>query len=214
MKKDVAGSLVSTGIRLIAKRGSQVSLREIQRKAGVLNEAAIRYHFGGRDSFITACVRDISNRFGVITANQFVAFEKLKSERPVTVKDVSGALVKSFHTFLVQDKDSVWFMARMVREEGSLGQDLLITCFGPMIWRMEEELTLLLPHKQPAMLRLHLFLAINSTLNGMVDQGLLWRLPGLAGEGRFRLNPEEFANGFLQYITAGMSIEEETLKRS
>lgn len=211
MKKDVAGSLVSTGIRLIAKRGSQVSLREIQRKAGVLNEGAIRYHFGRRENFIAACMRDISNRFGAITVTQFAAFEQLKSERAVTVKDVSGALVKSLHSFLIQDKDSVWFMARMIREEGSLGQDLLITCFGPMIWRLEEELKLLLPHKQSAMLRLHLFLAINSTLNGMVDQDLLWRLPGLAGEDRFRLNPEEFANGFLQYITAGMSIEEEPI---
>jgi len=52
---------------------------------------------------------------------------------------------------------------------------------------------------------MHLFLAINNTLNGMVDQDLLWRLPDLEGKkSNFRLDYEEFAKGFISYISAGI----------
>lgn len=62
-----------------------------------------------------------------------------------------------------------------------------------------------MPQKAHQMVRMHLFLAINNTLNGMVDQDLLWRLPDLEGKkSNFRLDYEEFAKGFISYISAGI----------
>ena len=96
-------------------------------------------------------------------------------------------------------------MARMIREEGDFGQDLLIRYFGEFIWRLEAEIREVVPDKPRKLVRMHLFLAINSSLNGMVDQGLLWRLPDLDGnEGGFRLDFDEFAKGFIAYVSAGI----------
>lgn len=91
-------------------------------------------------------------------------------------------MVKSFYLFLLEDKASVWLMARMIREESDFGQDLLIRYFGDFIWALEDEIRKLMPQKAHQMVRMHLFLAINNTLNGMVDQDLLWRLPDLEGK--------------------------------
>lgn len=207
MKKDAASSLIAAGIKLIAKKGTKVSLREIQRKAGALNEGAIRYYFGGKEGFISACMEDISKRFRVIIAHEFVAFEGMKSQRAVTVEDAASSLVTAFRQLWLQDNNSVWFMARMSREEGDFGRDLLISCFDFVIWRLEAELKVLLPQKKTDMIRLHLFLAINNVLNGLVDQDFLWRLPGTDGHERFQLDHDDFLRGFIKYITAGMSVE-------
>lgn len=202
---EVAAKLVKTGIALFGKKGTGTSLREVQRKAGVLNEAAIRYYFGKRDAFLEACVRDIAERFETVTGEVWGQYHQHKAQRPVTVDDVATVLVKSLYLFLLQDRGSVWLMARMIREEGDLGQDLLIRYFGFFIWELEKEIRALLPDKAPEMVRMHLFLAINSTLNGMVDQDLLWRLPDLEGnESRFRLDFDTFAKGFISYISAGI----------
>lgn len=202
---EVASRLIKTAITLFGEKGTGVSLREVQRKAGVLNEAAVRYYFGNREAFMEACIQDVSERYDRVAARAWEGFNQKKAVQPVTIKDVSTVLVKSFYLFLMEDRSSVWFMARLIREEGDFGQDLLIRYFGSMIWRLEEEIKLIIPDKPPKLVRMHLFLAINSSLNGMVDQALLWRLPDLDGkESSFRLDFDEFANGFISYISAGM----------
>lgn len=202
---EVATRLVKTAIALFGEKGTSVSLREVQRKAGVLNEAAIRYYFGKREAFVEACIEDVAARFLVVTEQQWQTFSEKQSRRAVTVRDVSMVLVKSLYLFLLQDRASVWFMARMIREEGDFGQDLLIRYFGEFIWRLEAEIREVVPDKPRKLVRMHLFLAINSSLNGMVDQGLLWRLPDLDGnEGGFRLGFDEFAKGFIAYVSAGI----------
>jgi AcrR family transcriptional regulator len=202
---EVATRLVQTAISLFGEKGTSTSLREVQRKAGVLNEAAIRYYFGNREAFLEACIRDISKRFELITSIVWKEFNEKKALHPVTTADVSTVLVKSFYLFLLEDKASVWLMARMIREESDFGQDLLIRYFGDFIWALEDEIRELMPQKAHQMVRMHLFLAINNTLNGMVDQDLLWRLPDLEGKkSNFRLDYEEFAKGFISYISAGI----------
>ena len=202
---EVASRLIKTAITLFGEKGTGVSLREVQRQAGVLNEAAIRYYFGNREAFMEACIQDVSERYDRVAARAWEGFNQKKAVQPVTIKDVSTVLVKSFYLFLMEDRSSVWFMARLIREEGDFGQDLLIRYFGSMIWRLEEEIRLIIPEKPPKLVRMHLFLAINSSLNGMVDQALLWRLPDLDGkENSFRMDFDEFANGFISYISAGM----------
>ena len=203
--EEVASRLVETGIRLFGEKGTAVSLREVQRKAGVLNEAAIRYYFGKRENFIEACVRDVAERFEHFTTEAWRDFGDRTARRKINVRDISTVLVKSFYLFLLEDRASVWFMARMIREEGELGQDLLIRYFGSFIWRLEKEIRDVIPDKPAKLVRMHLFLAINSSLNGMVDQGLLWRLPDLDGKANsFQLDFDEFAKGFIAYISAGI----------
>ncbi|WP_290523905.1 hypothetical protein [Alcanivorax sp.] len=206
--EEVASRLIRTGIRLFGEKGTAVSLREVQRKARVLNEAAIRYYFGRRDNFIEACVRDVAERFEHFTSEAWQDFADKKARRPVEVRDISTVLVKSLYFFLLDDRESVWFMARLIREEGELGQDLLIRYFGSLIWGLEEEIREVIPDKPAAMVRLHLFLAINSSLNGMVDQGLLWRLPDLNGKANsFQLDFDAFSKGFIAYISAGIEAD-------
>lgn len=206
--EEVASRLVKTGIRLFGEKGTAVSLREVQRKAGVLNEAAIRYYFGKREKFIEACIRDVADRFERFTSEAWREFGDKKARRPVNVRDISTVLVKSLYFFLLEDRASVWFMARMIREEGELGQDLLIRYFGTLIWGLEAEIREVIPEKPADMVRLHLFLAINSSLNGMVDQGLLWRLPDLSGKANsYQLDFDDFAKGFISYISAGIEAD-------
>lgn len=205
---EVAQRLIQTGISLFGEKGTSTSLREVQRKAGVLNEAAIRYYFGNREAFLEACVCDISERFEITTRIVWKQFREMKQTKPATISDVSTVLVKCLYLFLRQHSPSVWLMARLIREEADFGQDLLIKHFGGFIWGLENEVKELLPNKSQKMIRMHLFLAINSTLNGMVDQGLLWRLPSLEqGKPNFSLEFEEFSRGFISYISAGLQAE-------
>ncbi len=204
---DVPARLVSTAIALYGARGTQaVSAREIQRRAGVLNEAAVRYYFGDRMGLIGACLARISAAYAPISGDAWSEYAALKQAGPTTVTDAIRAFVYSFHALLLAEPDGVALLARMIREEGEAGQALLIEHFGDMIWRLEEELRALLPDKSADALRLHVFLAINNTVNGMVDQDLLWRLPATrAGQARFQLGPDKLAEGFIEYVAAGVS---------
>ena len=84
-------------------------------------------------------------------------------------------------------------------------EDLFFAIHSRYSTLLEDEIRKLMPQKAHQMVRMHLFLAINNTLNGMVDQDLLWRLPDLEGKkSNFRLDYEEFAKGFISYISAGI----------
>jgi AcrR family transcriptional regulator len=53
---EVRAKLIATATELYGARGTHaVSAREIQRAAGVLNEAAVRYYFGDKLGLLSAC---------------------------------------------------------------------------------------------------------------------------------------------------------------
>lgn len=53
-------ALVDTAERMVAERGTAVSLREISSAAGQRNHSAAQYHFGSREGLITAVIRSRS----------------------------------------------------------------------------------------------------------------------------------------------------------
>lgn len=202
----VPDRLVSTAIAMYGQRGCHaVSARQIQREAGVLNEAAVRYYFGNKQGLLDACVARIAQWHGPLADEAWAEVDAIEAEGRLKVSHVVTALVLSLHGLLQRHERAVWLLARLIREEGEIGQDLLLRHMGPLIWRMEAQLATLLPHKSARALRLHVFLAINSVVNGMVDQTLLWRLPDTAdGERRYTLDEATLAEGFIEYVSAGL----------
>lgn len=53
-------ALIATAERMIAERGTAVSLREISKEAGQRNHSAAQYHFGSRQGLIEAVIADRS----------------------------------------------------------------------------------------------------------------------------------------------------------
>lgn len=203
---DVPQRLVMTAIAEFGARGTQaVSGREIQRKAGVLNEAAVRYYFKNRHGLVDACLAHIIAEFDPIIDEAWSELAALKQDNALTVKAVVKALVVAFYAYWQQHTAGVQLVARLIREEGEVGQDMLIRRFGHVIWRFEDELSALLPDKPAQTLRLHSFLAINNIVNGMVDQTLLWQLPGTQPQQtHFSMSQENLAQGFIDYVSAGL----------
>lgn len=205
-KGDVKERLLTAAINLYGEKGTQVSLRAIQREAGVLNEAAIRYYFGSKDKLLDACMASLAEQFIPLARNMIRQTLDPESGSRIGLRDVAMVLVSAFYSLKVNNENGIRLLARMIREEGSNGQDMLIRHFGEAIWLLEEVIQKMLPDKPAKTIRLHLFLAINNTINGMVDLDLLWRLPSLDDDlAHYHLSEGELAYGFIDYIAAGMA---------
>lgn len=205
-----AEKLVQTAISAYARSGTRgVSLREIVRRSGMKNEAAIRYHFGGKHQLLEACVRSVATVMKPIENEAIATLHALHSEGQITVRDVMVAEFKPMSTYFEQSAlgmESICFLARLIREEGSAGQDLMLSSFMSGILVAERYLIELLPEKSPRAIRFHNFLALNSMLNGLADQGLLERLPNPSKPTeQIFLDKEEQIAGFIDYVTAGVS---------
>ena len=133
---DVQKRLIRTAIDQYGHRGTQVSLRAIQREAGVLNEAAIRYYFGSKDGLLDACMASLAARF-IPVAERMIAQSLADGDgQKVTVRDVAVVLVGAFYTLQLSDAAGIKLIARMIREEGKTGQDLLVKHLRPSgCWR-------------------------------------------------------------------------------
>lgn len=203
---DVPERLIATATEQFGMHGTHaVSLREIQRKAAVLNEAAVRYYFKNRLGLLDACLASVADQFAPIIDQAWMELDQLQQANELEPRHVVSAFVFSFYSLWLENESGVQLVARMIREEAAAGQDLLLKHFGDVIWRIEARMCELLPQKSPTALRLHCFLAINNIVNGMVDQGLLWRLPAInQGEGLYSLAQDRLAQGFIDYVTAGV----------
>ncbi len=205
---EVPELLVNKAIELYGERGCHaVSAREIIRQAGVLNEAAVRYYFGNKQGLLNACMVSIAAESESIFASRWAGLQQRRdANETTTVRSVVTALLGGMITLHSQHPNAVNLMARMIREEGEAGQDMLLAGFSPTIERFERELVELLPGKSPKALRLHSFLAINNIVNGLVDMKLLERLkPVDEGSTHFQLQADELMNGFIDYVSAGVS---------
>ena len=208
---DVPTRLIETAIKLYGERGCHaVSAREIIREAGVLNEAAVRYYFGNKQDLLEACLTSISGEIAPLMQRRWNELDARKPTnsggRQIEVRDVVTAVLGGMIELQFQHASAMQLIARMIREEGANGQDLLIKAMKATIWRFEKELASVLPRKSAKALRLHTFLAINSILNGLVDQRLLNRLPATDSNAEFyQLEPNELMQGFIDYVSAGIS---------
>lgn len=205
-----AEKLVRTAIRAYARSGIHgVSLREIVRRSGMKNEAAVRYHFGSKRNLLSACVASVADAMKPIESAAIETLQMLHRERRITVRDVMIAEFTPMSTYFEQSAfgiDSICFLARMIREEGPAGQDMLLSAFMSGILVAEHYLAELLPEKSPRAIRFHNFLAMNSMLNGLADQGLLERLPSPSDPAKgLLLDKDEQTAGFIDYVTAGVS---------
>jgi hypothetical protein len=116
---------------------------------------------------------------------------------------VVTALLGGMITMYFQYPNVVRLIARMIREEGTVGQNMLLKELSTTIELFECDLAKLLPQKSPKALRLHSFLAFNSIVNGLVDMPLLERLkPVEEGTTHFQLQANELMKGFIDYLAA------------
>ncbi len=204
---DVQNRLIRSATDQYGHHGTQVSLRAIQREAGVLNEAAIRYYFGSKEKLLDACLASLAAMFVPVAESMIDQYLATKGDE-VTVRDVAHVVVGAFYSLKMADEAGIKLIARLFREEGNMGQDLIIKHFGRAIWKIEGQLQNAMPSKPLKIVRLHIFLAMNNTVNGLVDLDLLWRLPAVEeGHEHYYLTEGELASGFIDYITAGMGVE-------
>lgn len=210
---DVPARIVATATDLFGRLGTHAcSMREILRKAGVMNEAAIRYYFGNKQGLLEACIGEVAAEMEAHSKEAWTDLEA--SGGASSAKDVVETMMAPFVATFIDNPQGVALVARLIREEGDFGQDLILEKFGFVIWAAERELVRLLPKKSQQAIRLHMFLAINNLVNGMVDQTLLWRLPAVEPndqdqEARYHLSEEQLVTGFVEYLAAGVAAASE-----
>lgn len=206
LNDDVPSRLIDTAIALYGERGCHaVSARQIIRDAGVLNEAAIRYYFGGKQGLLRACVQSIATELAPIADEHWQAFESKKALGNATVKDVVSAVFGAVLELYLQHASAVQLLARMMREEGVEGQKLQLEEMGTTIARFEESLAAVLPEASAKDCRLNALMSIYNIINGVVDQDLLNRVPATkAGEEPYQLKSGELLEKFVDYISAGI----------
>lgn len=206
LNDDVPSRLIDTAIALYGERGCHaVSARQIIRDAGVLNEAAIRYYFGGKQGLLRACVQSIATELAPITEEHWQVFEAKKTAGNATVNDVVTAAFGAMLELYLQHASAVQLLARMMREEGIEGQKLQLEEMGATIARFEEGLAAVLPEMSAKDCRLNALMSIYNMINGVVDQDLLSRVPATrAGEEPYQLEPGELMEKFVNYISAAI----------
>lgn len=201
--------LIESAIHLYAEYGTKgVSLRQVVRHAGVANDAAVRYHFKNKEGLVAAVVAHIG---GMLVPNWSSDIEKLLKDEdrsPAMIRRIiqGELMVMSALRYRSQlGKNASILLARLIREEGRYGQALLIDMVKEPMIKAEQILCACMPNKPEKTIRLHHFLAINSILNGLVDQHLLKSLPDPeAPEQQMVLKPTELFEGFISYVTAGL----------
>lgn len=206
LSDDVPSRLIDTAIGLYGERGCHaVSARQIIRDAGVLNEAAIRYYFGGKQGLLRACVQSIATELAPIIEEHWQAFDEKKAAGTATVKDVVSATFGAIVELYLQHASAVQLLARMMREEGVEGQKLQLEEMGATIGRFEEGLAAVLPDMSAKDCRLNALVSVYNMINGVVDQDLLSRVPATrAGEEPYQLEPGELMEKFVNYISAAI----------
>lgn len=208
-KKDPSTHLLITAIRLYAEYGTKgASLREITRQAGMRNEAAVRYYFGGKSGLLRGAVDYIASDISPRQTQSLLTLSAMAERRQITVRDVLTAEflpIVNYYRSSDFGADAVRLLARLIREEGSVGQDLLVIFFGDWLMEIEGYLRTLLPEKSSTAIRLHHFLAINNMLNGIADQALLERLPAVSEGDHFQISESALLQGFMEYLAAGVA---------
>jgi len=207
---DVPSRLIAAATKLYGDHGCHaVSARQIIKHAGVLNDAAIRYYFGGKHDLLRACLHAIAAEFQPVFASgqAELAARKLAADKPpITARHVITALFKSFVSCYQQNSAALKLMARLMREEGEEGQRLQTEELGDILWWLENQLTEVLPGKSPKAIRLHSTLAITVIINGLVDQQLISTLPAAAaGRPDYPLDIDELGQGFIEFLTVGVA---------
>lgn len=201
--------LIESAIHLYAEYGTKgVSLRQIVRHANVANDAAVRYHFKNKEGLVAAVVQHIGEMLVPNWSNNIamLARDQDRSEAMIRRIVLGELMVMSALRYRSRlGKNASIVLARLIREEGRYGQTLLIDMVKEPMIEAERILCECMPQKSPKAIRLHHFLAINSILNGLVDQHLLKNLPDPdSPEQPMVLKPTELLEGFVSYVTAGL----------
>lgn len=114
---DTPSLILAAAERLYAERGLEgVSLREITEAAGQRNNAAVHYHFGGRDGLVQAL---FERRYAALEARRAVMLAELDAEgRGGDVEALTRVLVLPFAEAAEQGAEGSWvrFVARLHEE--------------------------------------------------------------------------------------------------
>lgn len=206
-------SLVSTRQRLIeaaidlwGAHGTQgVSLREITRHAGVMNNGALRYYFGQHRKPLDEALLYIRQLLLPRFEESRAELESLQHPSVRQIIQCSlGALVDFYFSGPIGER-SVRLLSRLIVEEGEYGQRLLIKHFGEVIWVLEALLKPLIPHKSPTKLRVFLLLAIDHALSALPHRDFIRILSDPENPDQpMRISDMEHLEAFVDYLTAAL----------
>ena len=206
---DVPAKLLETAIRLYGEQGCQaVSVRQIIKEAGVLNDAAVRYYFGNKQDLLRACVKGVALELRPIMQQAFADLDERKadaSKPTVSARHVVAALFYGFAVLHAENSAASKLIARMVREEGAEGQQMQVEELGDIMWRFEDELAAVLPEKSAKAIRLQAVLAFHAMINGLVDHELYSTYPARTGQEEHPLTADELSQGFIDFLTLGIA---------
>ena len=198
--------LIEAAIELWGERGTQaVSLREITRHAGALNNGALRYYFGQHGKPLDEALLSIREK---VLPRFEDAQAELKALPTPTVRQVVqcalGALVDFYFSEPLGEK-SVRLMSRLIVEEGDYGQRLLIKHFGEVIWALEDLLKPLIPDKSPTKLRVQLLMAIDHALSALPHKDFIRVLSAPESPDKpLQISDMEHLEAFIDYLTGAL----------
>ncbi len=166
--------LLAGGLRLFAEQGlHNVSVRQINRAAGVGNQSAISYHFGGRDAFLHAVLEEVLREL-VSDALDELKKTGVRGADGLSLRELNGVILRPF-VKQMQSEQGTWrlkFLTRMISEGSEQDQKTFAEQIRPFLATYEMALTRLLPEVDPATIPHRVVLTLNTILHTLADFGM------------------------------------------
>lgn len=160
--------IAQTALALYGKLGTQaVSLNSIRKHSGVQNEAAIRYYFRNKQGLLACVLRVVADD---LEPKLKAVLQQLQHEpKKLTAVDVISGFATPLIELSSRSPESIRFIGSLIREEGKQGQGLLLETFGNTLLAFEALLRRIRPKEPASVIRLHLYLTINTLVFGLID---------------------------------------------
>lgn len=179
--------LLAGGLRLFAEQGlHNVSIRQINKVAGVGNQSAISYHFGGREAFLHAVLEQVLREL-VNEALSELQKTGARGADDLSLRALNGVILRPFVKQL-QSREGTWrlkLLTRMISEGSEADQKTFAEQIRPFLAAYELALTRLLPEIDPATIPHRVVLNLNTILHTLADFGMYehLQLPALSFDG-------------------------------
>ncbi|HEY6531366.1 MAG TPA: TetR family transcriptional regulator [Acidimicrobiales bacterium] len=189
--------ILLTAERLFAERGIEaVPLRDIGVAAGQKNNVAVQYHFGDRESLVTAIAAYRAD-FMSDHLNEVVA--DLASEAgPPTVEQVVRSFVRGLSRNLDEDNHFLPFISRYIIERGGY-EGLDSTVPSSSIATMRIIMLRLLPHLNDALLYERWQVLMTSAVHTLARYQVAMRLQTLPGP------LDDLVEDLVHFLAAGLA---------
>jgi len=197
--------LILAALKLYAEKGVEaVSLRMINREAGMRNNSAMHYHFGSKLLLQEAMVAFIQGWFEEAREEAICAIEQRSAVGDVPVRDVLEAFMVPYMELLTQEvwgEDALRFLARMELEASDEMRTILNNSAACSFARFLSVLEKALPQLERVTIFRRLCFFVASIMQGLADAHKLAN----SYLGDLSSKHSELCTLYLDFCASGMS---------